>query len=573
MPTGNVQITVNDANAAAILVPGANVALLIGNSSAGTVNQIVATQNQTTLQTNLGYGPLVELGALLCAQGATVLAIKVPNNTLGTVTGASIAAVNITSITNASPQVVLTATAHGFTTGDVITIAGVTTDTTANATWVITVVDSTHFSLNGSTAGGAGTGGTATPTGVVFTGTGTSLPTVTLSGTVGAYDDYYIQLTVTTGGTIGTGPIGFTLSLDAGRTVGPIIQLGTATTYAIPNTGVTLNFGSGTLVTGDIIRLATTAPIWNTAGVQSALQAFQASQYAISGVGSVTITGPMTGSTCSTIEGYFDTLATGYIFDRFMVGAADVTTPAAWGGAGGQTESTWITSIQTSYASVSAKRACVSAGYYNTPSQYGNPVAGAPIYRRPLMWSQAARQVAIAPQEHSGRVSLGALGTIIVNPTTDPTDGFVYHDERINSGFDAARFCSAWTRVGLPGFYILNPNLMSPAGSTLTLLPLGNVLDVACDIIHQVGQQEIDSNIRLNPNGTIYINDALYLQSAFSAALRSQMVGTNMISGFTVSVDQTTNVGATSIVLVNVSIQSRGYVLQENVTIGFNTVA
>lgn len=59
------------------------------------------------------------------------------------------------SITNATPQVVTTPGAHGLTTNDIVTIAGVTTDTQANATWQITVNSSTTFTLIGSTAGGA----------------------------------------------------------------------------------------------------------------------------------------------------------------------------------------------------------------------------------------------------------------------------------------------------------------------------------------------------------------------------------------------------------------------------------
>lgn len=58
------------------------------------------------------------------------------------------------SITNATPQVVTTPGAHGLTTNDIITIAGVTTDVIANSTWQITVNSPTTFTLIGSTAGG-----------------------------------------------------------------------------------------------------------------------------------------------------------------------------------------------------------------------------------------------------------------------------------------------------------------------------------------------------------------------------------------------------------------------------------
>ncbi len=64
----------------------------------------------------------------------------------------------ITSSTDATPIVVTTA-AHGFSTGDRITINGHATNTNANGDWFITVVTATTFSLDGSTATGGGAGG------------------------------------------------------------------------------------------------------------------------------------------------------------------------------------------------------------------------------------------------------------------------------------------------------------------------------------------------------------------------------------------------------------------------------
>lgn len=48
---------------------------------------------------------------------------------------------------------------HGAATGDILVIAGVTGTTEANGTWIITVVDDDHFTLNGSTFTNDYTGG------------------------------------------------------------------------------------------------------------------------------------------------------------------------------------------------------------------------------------------------------------------------------------------------------------------------------------------------------------------------------------------------------------------------------
>jgi len=499
--SGNVNITIVDNGGSSILVPASSVQVVIGCSSAGTVNQIVATRSLTTLASTFGTGPLPEAAGLAILRGATVIAIRATSNT----------------------------------------------------------------------AGAAGT--------VVTTGTGTSVTTVTGAAT----DDYFVQFTVLTGGTIGTGPIIFTISLDAGRTTGPSISLGTANTYAIPGTGLTLHFAAGTLVAGDIVRFATTAPTWNDAGIAAALSALQASQYAISGWGGGThIVGVAAGADATTFESGapgFDQLAAGYLFTGFFCSARDAHAPTAWGGAG-ETEATWMAAIESDYSAVSAKRGLCCAGYYNMPSAFTNAVAGAPRYRRSLAWAQAARQVEIQAKTHSGRVKDGSLVQIVVDPTNDPSDGFIYHDERINVGLDvnlpggAGRFCAAWTRPGYPGFFITNPTMLAPAGSDFFIWPLRAVMDLACTIVHQSAQLYIDDDVRVNKNGTIYENDAKTIEGSIYQALKDNLIATSQISAATVAVDRTNNILTTKTVNITITITSRGYVLQENVTISYaNTSA
>ncbi len=61
--------------------------------------------------------------------------------------------------TNASPVVITTTTAHGYTTGDVVSVSGVNGNGGANGNYSITVLTSTTFSLDGSTGTGAYTSG------------------------------------------------------------------------------------------------------------------------------------------------------------------------------------------------------------------------------------------------------------------------------------------------------------------------------------------------------------------------------------------------------------------------------
>lgn len=66
------------------------------------------------------------------------------------------AAQSILSSTNASPIVLAFSAAHGMATGDTVHVSGHLVNTAANGEWVITVVDSTHLSLNTSTGNGVG---------------------------------------------------------------------------------------------------------------------------------------------------------------------------------------------------------------------------------------------------------------------------------------------------------------------------------------------------------------------------------------------------------------------------------
>jgi hypothetical protein len=77
-------------------------------------------------------------------------------------TSLSFVPIAISSSTNASPIQITTSTSHGLSTGDQIAIQNHTTNTAANGNWTITVVDSTKFTLNGSTGVGVGSSGTVT---------------------------------------------------------------------------------------------------------------------------------------------------------------------------------------------------------------------------------------------------------------------------------------------------------------------------------------------------------------------------------------------------------------------------
>jgi hypothetical protein len=464
-----------------------SVIVVVGTCSSGTANTVVATRNPNTLASTVGYGPSVDLAAMIIAAGGTVLFIKAATGS-----------------------------------------AGVASAVTAFAT-------------------------------------GTSVVTVT-----GApFDAYLVKVKVANGGTIGTTGIRLQISLDAGRTYGPEISIGTATTYAITGTNLTLAFAAGTMVTGESVTFGCTEPLPATAGIQSALVALAASPYAVTGWGGMAIQGVWSGANATTLAGYLTTLANGDNFTRAMIASRDAALPTAYGGAG-ETEATWSAAIALDYSAVSASRICATGGYYNMTSQYPVAAAGAPVLRRPALFALACRQAAIPAQRLASRVRDGALPQIVVDPTNDPTDGFIYHDEEVNPSLDVARFTTCRTRKGRPGFFISNPFLMSATGSVFNLLPKGIVMDIGCTLLNQLGTEEINDDVPLNTNGTIDEGAAQQIETRIRNAMNEAMLNTGMLSapGVVVTVDRTNNVRTTSIVNIAASLYGRGYILQINATIG-----
>jgi hypothetical protein len=413
------------------------------------------------------------------------------------------------------------------------------------------------------------TKGTATAVQATVPGGSSSTLTLTLDPSNGAWDTFYVWIKCLTGATIGVAGAVVQVSLDAGRNWGQPIPLGTASTLVlgaafspptIGSTGVQVNFGAGTLVAGDYWKFSTTGATWAVAGVQTALTAFFASQYAVAGVGSIHIAGVAGSSDIPTIQTSLQSGVAGYIFTRAIVGLRDALAPTAWGGSG-ETEATWINSLATAISGDTAQpRVCADGGWYNTPSPFANAAGGTPAYRRPYAWSHAVRRTQVPLQRRAGRVKDGPLQNIAVNPASDPSDGFIYHDERVTPGLNAARIGSAmtWPKKG-KGFFTCQEPLLSAPGSQFTELVIGNVLDAACDIGYAAGVEEVSDDLTLQTNGTLDPIDLNTFQGSIQQALNVGMIQTPLASAVTATVSPTANVGATGIIPVTIAVTPRGY--------------
>jgi len=391
---------------------------------------------------------------------------------------------------------------------------------------------------------------------------GGSTSAVTLTGT--PFDTYYGKVSVLTGGTIGASGIVLAISLDATRTTLVTVQLGTATTYAIPNTGLTLNFAAGTLVAGDTFGWISTEPLWSDAGLQSALQSLMTVALAFEDImipgGSTAASGAgcagAVPADVTAIDGYATTLFNNRRYTRILLQARD----AVWGGTSTETEITWLNYLETAFVNASSLRVGVCGGHYNFISAVDQSQ-----YRRSLLWGAAQRDSAVAIQVDLGRVSDGALAEMVLPVSPD---GYIYHDESANPGLDASRFLSAWSIISLPGLYIKNPNLMAPPGSDFTLLQHGHVIDAACLAAYVYFVKRLSSAVRVNSTtGFILAQDATTLQQGALASIQTALG--NAVSAVNVIVSTTDNILSTNTITVTVQITPLAYLKTITVTITF----
>lgn len=422
------------------------------------------------------------------------------------------------------------------------------------------------------------TGGACT--GVTSSTTNGSTSVMTVSGT--PYDSGYYKISVIVGGTVGTNGIQIGVSSDAGLTTVNTANLLTATTYVIPNTGLTLSFGGGTLVAGDYYEFIATEGVWTDAAVNSAINALiplpslVPEDIIVAGgsavrMGAANTTGAGTvgvqPADVTAFDGYMTSLFNKRRYNRLLCAAGD----ASWGGASTETEAAWMTSLESGFATVSSLRVGVTAGHYPTISPLTQSQK-----RRPLLWCAAARDAAVAIQVDLGRVRDGALANL-VQPNASQLTGwmgsanpFIMHDESVNPGLDAARFMSAYSVPGKPGLFIANSNLMAPPGSDFNWLQHGHAMDATCILALDYFVNYLSDSVRVNAStGAILAQDAQNIQGQMNFILNTNLVSTNAVTAATCNVNQMNNILATSQLIVYISLIPLGYIKSIPITLTF----
>jgi hypothetical protein len=428
-------------------------------------------------------------------------------------------------------------------TADLITNFGGGPTVEAAAHYIDTEGKPVAFVRTGNTVAG-------TADGIVTVATGTSVVTVHASPTPN--DDFELVCRIVKPGTIGVSGITYQLSYDGGRDYGPETLLGTATTIAFPGAGgVSLDFADGTLVAGDKFSVRTHAPCWNPTELGAALDALKNTAIAWE---QAVIVGPIDAAGFDEIELKWAGLAPAGKY-RSWLGSTRM--PNA-----GESEATYLGALTTIFASKATTHGSLCAG----AAKIASGVSGR-LYRRPILFTVAARQGGVSEEINIASPNLGSLPGVSIR---DDNGNIDEHDEAVNPGLDDARFITLRTHEGLAGVYVTRPRMFSAAGSDFDIIPQRRVMNLAHGALRIYFIRRLNSPIQVDKtSGFILPAEASEIEIGARAAMRAVLLAAPKASAVDFVLSRTDNLISTKTLTGDATVTPLAYPDQINLKVGF----
>ncbi len=387
------------------------------------------------------------------------------------------------------------------------------------------------------TASVAGTNGAVTAP-----ATGTP-PVMTVTGTPN--DSYDVKVKMTLGGAVGAAL--FQYSTDGGDTYSSDVT--TAATFAVPNTGVTLNFAAGTYVAADVYTFSSTGPYYSAANLSTAITAALAG-YNSNPFGIIHIVGAPADATglatvFSTVESLMVTAQSQHKFIRAVIEAPDVSDAL----------------LKTAFASLSSAngRTSVVVGYVELVS----PTGGG-IQKRPAAWPYMARVAAIPLSQDAAWIGAGKLNSV----------SSLLRDEDTIGGMDTARFVTLRTIQGRIGAFVTNPNTMALTTSDYRYLQHGRVMDRLAEVVRNAMLYYLNGNTRVDKTtGRILEQDAAAIDADVLGQAKAALLDEQHVSDIIVVVNRTDNVLSTGKLRISAKAVPLNYPKQIAIELGFSNPA
>jgi len=334
-------------------------------------------------------------------------------------------------------------------------------------------------------------------------------PNVTLSGA--PLDDYQGIIKIAGTGILGAGT--FQVSLDGGDAYGPVLTIPAAGSYVIPNSGITATFAAGTYTATDTFSWTSNAPGFSNTDFGNAFDAAAAiltTKWGIAHLVGSGVDAAAALTLATTMQSKLDSVASSQ--KRYVRGIVDM--PAVDKAL-----------LITAFASLSAPRVCGAGGYL----ELGSDVYNGRIYKRPFGWALAPRiarnPISIHGSRTKGDDNLETLFGVLKLVPQGAAAATGYHDEGVTPGLDAARFATAMTFSGTPGFYVTQANLFANPGSDFKWMQYGRIMDRACEILDAGLLRYLSKRLFVNrTTGFIQKADAEGIEKDLTAKLRAGLV-------------------------------------------------
>ena len=379
-------------------------------------------------------------------------------------------------------------------------------------------------------------------------------PAMTVAGTPRAL--YTARVEIMSGGDEGVATFRYTLDMHsvAGGSNAPTWSatrtIPSGGSFVAGDSGLTLTFPSGTYVLGETYDFTTTPALPNNTDVgdaATALLALTGTEFPLLTVSATLDDAAAAASLAAAVGGHGTSLANQFRYARALVdiGSGDTTANV----------------LGESWTS---RRVAPCYGYALTSAV--QPYEAYSVRKVGCYSDVAARAARVLVSTDLARFAEGALGGV----QRIDFDGFD------DASLDNAGITTLRTWPGIPGFYVANARLKSPAGSDFTDLHFGKLMDLACRTVYRAQLPFIAEGFRTNSDGSINELDKADVEGAVLRALSDALLVpknargvSGHVSAVSYVIDPTHNLNSTNTILVNVGIRPLGYAKFIDTQIGF----
>lgn len=362
-------------------------------------------------------------------------------------------------------------------------------------------------------------------------------PAVTLTGD--PRDAYVAQVEITTAGVIGTSKFKYTL--DDGETY--VEGLFTAATYAIPGTGITLNFAAGTYVLGETYDFTTTAPSYSTSQMNAALDvAFAAdSEFGLVAICGVTggVDDTAKATACAAFAAALNTKLEAQVTSRHKPTRGIIEAPNVADAA-----------LVAAFAAVVAPRVSYVAGFARVQSSLTGRINKANIFRVAVA-RLGKKPIGKDASQVFAEAGVGALPSALLS---------LERNEAETPALDAARAVTARKYAGKRGFYITDWHLLSETGSDFDLLQKGQIMDEAMRLARPALLDYLsrDLTTKADGSGSLTEGQAQAIDEDVDEDVRAGLVPDH-VTNVKIRTNRTNDVIATKILKVKIRVLPKAY--------------